>query len=211
MPPSNLKTRDRIVAGASARFLAHGFSRVTMDRLSADLGVSKRTLYQHFDSKEQLLYAVVTRFLEETSASVEAIIGRRESDVLDRLAALMDYMSRRLAGVSLVFLEELERHAPDMWSEVQEFRRRRIAENFLKLYRLGRRQKLFAPDPDPRLSTQLFLSLVQGVMNPQTLSRLPFPPSQVLRAIITIFLFGTVGEGYRARHKRRIKVMEHEP
>lgn len=195
------KARDRIIQGASSRFLAHGFSRVTMDRLAADLGVSKKTLYQHFASKEQLLYAVVTRFLEGNAAEVGAILGRRDDDVLAKLAALMDFMSRRLSEVDLVFFEELERYAPEMWQEVQEFRRRRITENFVKLYRAGRRQGLFSNDLDPQLTAQLFLAAVQGAMTPRSLSRLHFSPSQVLRSIIAIFLYGTVNDAARRGRK----------
>jgi len=171
-----------------------------MDRLASDLGVSKKTLYQHFASKEQLLYAVVTRFLEETSSSVKGILGSG-ADVRDRLASLMNFLSRRLSGVSPVFFEELERQTPEMWQEVQDFRRRQIVKNILKLYRSGRRQGVFSTDPAPQLTVQLFLATVEGVMNPRVLSRLPYPPSQVMRAIITIFLFGTVSDGFRQRKK----------
>lgn len=196
MPKKAVNVRDRIVRGATDRFLAHGFSRVTMDRLAADLGVSKKTLYQHFASKEALLYTVVTGFLEETSASVKAIIGRG-GDVRGRLAALMNFLSQRLSSVSPVFFEELERQTPDMWQEVQEFRRRQIVRNILKLYRSGRRQGVFSTYPAPQLTVQLFLSTVEGVMNPRVLSRLPYRPAQVMRAIITIFLFGTVSDRFR--------------
>ncbi len=201
MPKKDANARARIIRGASVRFLAHGFSRVTMDRLAADLGVSKKTLYQHFASKEVLLYAVVTGFLRETSAQVKAIIGRG-GDVRDRLAALMNFLSRRLSSVSPIFFEDLERQAPDMWQEVQEFRRRQIVRNILKLYRSGRRHGVFSPYPPPQLTVQLFLSTVEGVMNPRALSHLPYPPAQVMRAIITIFLFGTVSD--RSRRTRSV-------
>lgn len=207
MPRKADEIRGRIIRGASSRFLAHGFSRVTMDRLAADLGVSKKTLYRHFASKEALLYEVVTGFLAETSASVKAIIGRG-GDVRGRLAALMNFLSRRLSGVSPVFFEELERHTPEMWQEVQEFRRRQIVRNILKLYRAGRRHGVFSPYPAPQLTVQLFLSTVEGVMNPRVLSRLPYPPAQVMRAIITIFLFGTVSD--RSRRGRGGKQPEIE-
>lgn len=207
MPKNEAIVRSRIIRGASARFLAHGFSRVTMDRLAADLGVSKKTLYQHFASKEALLYAVVTGFLAETSSSVRAIVGRG-GDVRGRLASLMNYLSRRLSLVSPVFFEELERHAPDMWQEVQDFRRRQIVSNILKLYRAGRRQGVFSTYPAPQLTVQLFLSTVEGVMTPRVLSRLPYPPAQVMRAIISIFLFGIVSD--RSRQARGVKPPEDE-
>jgi hypothetical protein len=115
----------------------------------------------------------------------------------------MNYMSQRLSLVSLGFFQELERYAPEMWHEIEDFRRRKILSNFLKLYRAGRTQGLFAPLPDPQLASQLFLSLVQSVINPQALARIPFPPAQVIRAIITIFLYGTLADTARSRRQKR--------
>ena len=53
--------RDRIVATAERIFLRSGFSRVLMDDLARELGMSKKTLYSHFASKEELLRAVLVQ------------------------------------------------------------------------------------------------------------------------------------------------------
>ena len=53
------ETRQRILRVAMTFFLAHGFSRVTMDEIARELGMSKKTLYQHFESKESLMLAGV--------------------------------------------------------------------------------------------------------------------------------------------------------
>jgi AcrR family transcriptional regulator len=59
MPRSAAATRRRIIDAAYERFYRHGYARVSVDAIAAEAGVTKRTLYAHFDSKDQLLAAVL--------------------------------------------------------------------------------------------------------------------------------------------------------
>ena len=64
MPRSRLATRLKIVEGAYELFYKQGFARVSMDVIAASAGITKRTLYAHYDSKDALLADV----LEHNSA-----------------------------------------------------------------------------------------------------------------------------------------------
>src|SRR5271165_3242757 len=55
MPRSRLATRSKIIEGAYELFYKQGFARVGMDAIAASAGVTKRTLYAHYDSKDALL------------------------------------------------------------------------------------------------------------------------------------------------------------
>lgn len=68
--------RRAIVRAALTEFLAEGFD-VSMDRIAATAGVSKVTVYNHFDSKENLFRAVVTGELREALAVVEDLVESR--------------------------------------------------------------------------------------------------------------------------------------
>jgi AcrR family transcriptional regulator len=59
MPRSGEATRLQILDAAYKLFRRSGFSRVSMDEIAAATGVTKRTLYYHFESKDQLLAAVL--------------------------------------------------------------------------------------------------------------------------------------------------------
>ena len=61
MPRSAAKTRRRIIDAAYALFYRQGFTRVGVDVIAAEAGITKRTLYAHFDSKDALLAAVLDR------------------------------------------------------------------------------------------------------------------------------------------------------
>jgi AcrR family transcriptional regulator len=59
LPRSADQTRKRILEGAYKLFRRHGYSRVTMDDIAAEARLTKRTLYHHFNSKDQLLANVL--------------------------------------------------------------------------------------------------------------------------------------------------------
>jgi AcrR family transcriptional regulator len=59
MPRDGETTRSRIVDAAYALFYREGFGRVGVDEIASSAGVTKRTLYYHFDSKDALLAAVM--------------------------------------------------------------------------------------------------------------------------------------------------------
>jgi AcrR family transcriptional regulator len=85
MPRSADLTRERILEGAYKLFRRQGYSRVTMDDIAAEAGLTKRTLYHHFNSKDQLLASVLDAqhhlalqafrtFGDRLSGSAEAIV-----------------------------------------------------------------------------------------------------------------------------------------
>jgi len=85
MPRSAEKTRKQILDGAYQLFRRRGYSRVTMDDIAAEARFTKRTLYHHFESKDQLLAEVLAAqhrlaiqafntFGDRLSGSPEAIV-----------------------------------------------------------------------------------------------------------------------------------------
>jgi AcrR family transcriptional regulator len=85
MPRSSDQTRKRILDAAYRLFRRQGYSRVSMDEIAAATGVTKRTLYYHFESKDQLLahvleaqhqlaLAAFKTFGDRLSGSPEAIV-----------------------------------------------------------------------------------------------------------------------------------------
>ncbi|GLR85155.1 TetR/AcrR family transcriptional regulator [Bradyrhizobium iriomotense] len=85
MPRSAEQTRKRILDGAYTLFRRHGYSRVSMDDIAAKASFTKRTLYHHFKSKDQLLADVLAcqqelalqafkTFGDRLSGSPEAIV-----------------------------------------------------------------------------------------------------------------------------------------
>jgi AcrR family transcriptional regulator len=75
MPRSAATTRRHIIDAAYELFYRKGFARVSVDAIAAEAGITKRTLYAHFDSKDQLLGAVLEH---QNGLALERIRGWSE-------------------------------------------------------------------------------------------------------------------------------------
>ena len=89
-PADRLTDRKRaaIVAAAIAEFRARGFESTSMDRIATEAGVSKRTVYNHFPSKDDLFEHILQE-LWECSAAVAATPYRQGQPLRPQLMELM--------------------------------------------------------------------------------------------------------------------------
>ena len=110
-PPRGLNKEKRtaIVDAALAEFSENGFAATSMDRVAARANVSKRTVYNHFPSKDTLFEALTQEWLESAVQSLEQPYNPHESlehqlkqIALSELDALKSARFLELARVSLV-------------------------------------------------------------------------------------------------------------
>jgi AcrR family transcriptional regulator len=81
--------RERVLAAASTLFATRGINATTMEDVAAQAPVSKRTLYAHFPTKDQLVLAQL-RDLAESGQTLHAVLTRADLPVRDRLLAMFD-------------------------------------------------------------------------------------------------------------------------
>lgn len=88
------ETRRRIVDAAYESFWRSGFNRTSVDSIAARANLTKRSLYSHFRSKDDLLAAVLLRYGELALARLQHIGNRMPNDQ----AGMMDSFFGQLAG-----------------------------------------------------------------------------------------------------------------
>lgn len=79
--------RERILAAATALFEAQGITATGMEQVAGRAPVSKRTLYQHFPTKDQLVVAYL-RHLTETGRTIDSALDRQDLPLRQRLLEL---------------------------------------------------------------------------------------------------------------------------
>jgi AcrR family transcriptional regulator len=85
MTTSALSTRDRIVSAASTLFYSEGIRAVSVDAVAEKAGITKRTLYYHFDSKDDLIAAYLDRRDQPNLALFKRWFSETEGDVADKV------------------------------------------------------------------------------------------------------------------------------
>jgi AcrR family transcriptional regulator len=100
-PPEEreIDTRERLLRTAYELFTQEGFTAVGVDRIVAEAGVAKTSLYRYYRSKDDLVVAVLERHEALwTSGLLGAESARRAPKPEDRLAALVDIFHEWLRG-----------------------------------------------------------------------------------------------------------------
>ncbi len=181
--------RERILSSASTRFTEEGFSRVTVDEIAADVGISKKTFYKHFTSKDELLTVVMDRLLEGIRSQFVSIV---ESDARfpGKLEALVTFLGQRLTRLSRPMMRDLQRHAPGVWARVEQFRRERIVNEFKALLLRGVDEGFVRSDLDIDLFLMAFTGAAEAVINPSVIAAHPLSVREIIRSVMTVFIRG---------------------
>ena len=194
-----MDTRQRILEAARSRFVLLGFSKVTMDEIASDLGMSKRTIYQHFTSKQALLREAMLDKATRMGAGVQEIVNRVGLSPAEKLEELVMFLAKGLPRFSRIFLEDMHRNAPDLWEELDGRRNRVMKESFRKLIVEGQQQGDFRRDLNLDLLLQILEVLLQRIVSPEALSQIPRTAAQVVVEIIEILSIGIMTDkGRRA-------------
>jgi AcrR family transcriptional regulator len=98
MPKDSAATRAKIIDAAYTLFYREGFARIGVDEIAAEAGVTKRTLYYHFDSKDALLAAVMEAQNDLALARVRQIMEAGGSDASAMMRSLFTELAKWAAS-----------------------------------------------------------------------------------------------------------------
>lgn len=194
--------RERILANASLRFLELGPSRVTMDQLADELGISKKTLYRHFPNKYSLLRESIFTEARRVQGRLESIVRDPEQDSLRKLEGLLVFLGTEGPRFSRLFAADLLRTAPEIWRELEEMRRQVLRRQFSQLFEQARQEGYLRDDLVPELLVPAVLALIEALVKPQTLLELPLTAGQLIRELLRMLALGFLSESGRGAFRR---------
>lgn len=105
-----LSLKDRILDTAMKAFAEQGVKAVKMDDIAASLGISKRTLYEIYDTKEQVIFEGLRRYHRMKSERVMAFAQDSNNDVLDMVIFLYQTHIKETGNLKPAFYDELGRY-----------------------------------------------------------------------------------------------------
>jgi AcrR family transcriptional regulator len=96
MPRTATPTRERIVAAASKLFYGTGIRAVSVDAVAEKAGVTKRTLYYHFASKDELVAAYLEARDQPNHQQFQRWFGEAQGELPMRVRAIFDQLALRI-------------------------------------------------------------------------------------------------------------------
>lgn len=189
------ETRSRILTQAGQRFRAHGFARVSIGELCAEMRIAKKTFYKYFHSKELLVHALVEdhaqRYLPEALRVMNSLSDAPVEDrVQESLRLFFTYSAEHFSGV---FLNDIRVMLPDLWTHMNR-RRQGLVQAFAALVAAGQKDGTYRTDVDSARLAKVLSLILDSVLDPQTLYQHGLPPHEVAP-----MLFDLIHSGLKSR------------
>ena len=152
--------RQKILDEAAEMFRIYGIRAVTMDMLASRMSISKRTIYEVFRDKEELLKGVLKCMAEKQSAVLQKYFGESEN-VIEAIFKMMDLMFEHFRNMSPAFRLDMRRikrelgDYPDMMKELPYF------SNNAEILNRGISEGVFREDIDVEMTSRLMLEMLK--------------------------------------------------
>ncbi|MGK7397739.1 MAG: TetR/AcrR family transcriptional regulator [Candidatus Cyclobacteriaceae bacterium M3_2C_046] len=164
--------KEHIINRSTELFLYYGFSKVTADEIAKSAGISKKTLYNYFSGKEEILNAVVNQILLDLESKANIII--QEDDLFpQKLKQVINIVSDALAKLTPQFLEDIQIKLPETWQFLVKQKDEIIKKYFTKLLEQGNETGYLRPEINKEIATIMLMISVEHLFDPNFIQNLP--------------------------------------
>ncbi|MFZ7101749.1 MAG: TetR/AcrR family transcriptional regulator [Peptococcaceae bacterium] len=180
--------KERILSAFLELSRIKGFYRVTMDELAAEAGLSKRTLYRYFHSKDEIIEAALDKFMAGMAVKIEELVAvQRTPDEMVKYILDAFYQGGQIISNPLV-LDDLRQHYPRYWKRIDDFRVAKV-QNIIRVC-LNDRNKAYTRELDPRIVTTAVLAAIRAVVNPEFIITNGLTFEETVRQLLEFLQYG---------------------
>ena len=110
--------REKILTHSAELFLTYGFKSVTMDDIANNLGISKKTIYQHFDNKTKLVEATTLYMFNLISHGIDCICELKKNPI-EELYDIKNFVTEHLKNEKSSPQYQLQKYYPKIFSTLK--------------------------------------------------------------------------------------------
>ncbi len=182
--------KHKIIHEAAEQFMLYGVKSVTMDDIAASMGMSKRTIYEHFTNKKELLAEVVDH-LHHLQDCAEARRAEGAETVLDEFFELFNALDERSMRNGK-FAFEIGKYYPEIYEEKYHAHHDKAIERFRERMIKGIEQGVILPTLNLEFSTYMLLEMIYNVITnrKRIVVRMQVPITDAFRYTVVYLLRG---------------------
>lgn len=139
-----------IIEKATNLFMTYGLRSITMDDLAKEIGISKKTLYQHFKDKADLIRKIVHLKIEKMTKLMENIFLSGENTI-DRMIKINKLMIEFKKNTPKNVQFDLEKYYPNIAEEINEKTENKMFKAIKQNHEIGKKEGLIRKDLDTNI------------------------------------------------------------
>ena len=192
-----MEIQERIKQKADELFRRYGIRSVTMDEIATQLGMSKKTIYQYYTDKDQLVDAVA---VEEIQFSQQCCMRDSASaeNAIEEIFKVMEFVEVMFRNMNPSMLHDLEKYHPVGYKKFLDHKNKFLYEMVKKNIERGIKEELYRPEIDLEIMARYRLESMMLVFNTGLFPSSKFNLVKLHQEILEHFLYGLATlKGYK--------------
>lgn len=143
-----MASQEEYLSRIIALYNRHGVRGLSIERTAKLIGVTKRTLYNNFGTREELLVSIVNHSLSSHHDKMIEIASHTERSVIDMQISFLRYLYASVDNFSVLFIESLSENHPEVSRLLTDGTERKLKEFWAMNIPRGRSDGLYRSDFD---------------------------------------------------------------
>jgi AcrR family transcriptional regulator len=182
-----MEIKERILEKATDLFMRYGIRSITMDEIAAQLGISKKTIYQFFTDKDAMVEAVVDEEMKRNEDDCRGFSSEAENAVHEIFLALDD-VQEMLKSMNPQLIFDLEKHHPAAYKRLKKYKNQFLYTMIKENLERGGREDIYRPDLNEDLITRHRIETAFMPFNQEAFPQNKFPMNQTCQELGVLYL-----------------------
>jgi AcrR family transcriptional regulator len=199
---TDIDQKQRIKNAAHDLVMKYSIRSVSMDDIAASVGMSKKTLYQYYKDKDELVKAVISSVIEDSRCKSDHHVEVADNAVHEVFLE-MEMMVEMFKSMNPAILYEMQKYHPDAYQHFQQYKLQYMHGHIQQNIERGIKEELYRPDINPQILAKFRVESMFIAFNPEFQRALnKYTLLELEQQIIMNFLFGLVTtKGYKLAMK----------
>jgi AcrR family transcriptional regulator len=184
-----METKDRILIGAEELFFKYGIKSITMDDIAKHLGISKKTIYQSYSDKNEIVETLMVQRMQTNECEFKQI-AKESANVIEEVFAMMKHMGVMFSQMNPNLFYDMQKYHPGSWKLFKQFKENCIERMVEDSVKRGIEQGFVREDINTKIVARLRMAEVEMGFNPEAFPPDKFKIVDVQLALLDHFLHG---------------------
>jgi AcrR family transcriptional regulator len=193
--------KDKILKGSEELFMKYGVRSISMDDIARHLSVSKKTLYQHFTDKEEIVTQVCQTHLDRSTDQMNGIREDAEN-AIDELSKISVCVKQNMSDMNPSLLFDLQKYHPKAWAVWMEHKHKHIYESVVRNLKQGIEDGHFRAEINTEIIAVTRMVLLESVFDDRIFPKDKFNLIEVHSEIFDHFVYGICTEKGRKLYQK---------
>jgi TetR/AcrR family transcriptional regulator, cholesterol catabolism regulator len=186
-----MEVKERILGKAADLFSRYGIRSITMDEIASQLGISKKTIYQFFTDKDEMVSAVIDQEIQRNEMDCN-LFRSQAADAVHQIFLALESLEEMLKYTNPLMLYDLEKHHPRSFQKLKEYKYRFLYQILMDNLQWGMGEELYRSDLNRDIVAKNRIESTFLIFNPDLFPHSRYKISEVNVELSMLFLHGVV-------------------